>query len=87
MAIVLDSVYDKLERRGEIAGCCLRFSNSLASGLLAQLLELMGQDAGHQPRAWYDDQAQPPKKRQGVQLEPVLGDPSFDEAVELEAGE
>jgi len=47
----------------------------------------MGQDARQQPWAWYDDQAQLSKKREGVQLEPVLRDPSFDEAVELKAGE
>jgi hypothetical protein len=47
----------------------------------------MGQDARQQPGAWHDDQAQLPKKHEGVQLEPVLSDPSFDEAVELKAGE
>jgi hypothetical protein len=70
---------------GQIGRGVSRSQNS--SGLLAQLLELMGQDARQQPWAWHDDQAQLPKKREGVQLEPVRRDPSFDEAVELEAGE
>jgi hypothetical protein len=57
------------------------------SGPLAQLPKLTGQDARQQPRTWYEDQAQLSKKREGVQLEPVLRDPSFDEAVALKAGE
>ena len=46
----------------------------------------MGQEARQQPRAGYDDQAQPLKKCEGVHLKPVLRDPSIDEAVELNAG-
>jgi hypothetical protein len=46
----------------------------------------MGQEARQQPRAGYDDQAQPLKKCEGVHLKPVLRDPSIDEAVELKAG-
>jgi hypothetical protein len=72
-------------KRTAEAGAVSRSQN--ASGPLAQLLKLMGQDARQQPRAWYDDQAQLSKKREGVQLEPVLRDPSLDEAVELKAGE
>ena len=47
----------------------------------------MRQDARQQPRAWHDDQPQLSKKGEGVQLEPVLHNPPFDEAVELEPGE
>jgi hypothetical protein len=43
----------------------------------------MGQDARQQPRAGHDDQAQLLKKPEGVKLEPVLRDPSIDEAIEL----
>ena len=54
-----------------------------SSALVAQLLELMGQDARQQPRAGHDDQAQLLKKPEGVKLEPVFCNPSIDEAVEL----
>ena len=47
----------------------------------------MGQDARKQPRTGHDDEAQLLKKREGVQLEPVLRDSAVYETVELEAGE
>jgi hypothetical protein len=47
----------------------------------------MAQDAWQQPRTWHDDQPQLLKKRERVQLEPMLRDPSIDETVELKAGE
>jgi hypothetical protein len=47
----------------------------------------MCQQPREQPRPGDDDEAQLLKKREGVELEPVLRDPSIDEAVELKAGE
>src|SRR5262245_3240705 len=64
---------------------CRPAAEGFRSDLLAQLLQLMGQDARKQP--WDDDEAQLPKERERVQLEPVLLDASVDEAVELDAGE
>ena len=43
----------------------------------------MGQEAREQSRGGYDNQAKLLKKREGVELEPVLRDSSIDEAVEL----
>jgi hypothetical protein len=47
----------------------------------------MSQDARQQPRDRHDHQAQLLEKREGVELEPVLRDPSTDETVELQPGE
>ena len=47
----------------------------------------MGHEAREQSRAGYDNQAKLLKEGEGVELEPVLGDSSIDEAVELQAGE
>jgi Phage integrase family len=59
--------------------------SAFCSAFLAQLPQLMSQDAREQPRAGHDYQTQLLKKREGVQLEPVLRDPAVDEPVELEA--
>jgi hypothetical protein len=47
----------------------------------------MAQHARHQPRAGHDGEAQLLKKREGVELEPVLHDAAVGEAVELESRE
>ena len=44
----------------------------------------MDQEAREQPWAWDDDETQLLKKREGVQLKPVLRDLSIDQPVELE---
>jgi hypothetical protein len=47
----------------------------------------MGQHSRQQPRPGHDDETQLLQEREGVHLEPVLGDSGVDETVELEAGE
>ena len=47
----------------------------------------MGQEARKQSRAGQDNQSKLLKKAEGVEVEPVLGDSSIHEAVELQAGE
>jgi hypothetical protein len=76
------AIREKLMRRDD-AEAGRRPMSASSSALLAQPLELMGHDPRQQPRAGHDDQTQLLKKREGVQLEPVLRNPSVDEAVEL----